>query len=592
MPSHSKQLADQLPRATMDAEMASLGAAMISSTAALRLLELLTRDDFYLGAHRHVYDAIARLVSRGVPADTLTVAEELRQRDLLAGIGDVAYIHVLVESVPTAAHIDHYAAPVLRAANLRRLQAAGRDIAAVAAEALDDEPAFEQGRRLLEEAGQRRRPHTGPQVLTGKALLERDFPPRPQVIPGLVPLGVTILAGQPKAKKSFLALQLVLALAHGGLALGHIPVTPAGTLAVFLEDPFPEVKARIRQFQQDGGLPETALFAEAWRRLDEGGELWLERILAQHPEIRLVILDPFIRVRGGRARQDNGNAYEHDYADLEPLSRLATAYETAILIIHHTGKVKQDDPFDCISGSRGMQGMPDSLMVLEALDDQLSRATLHVRGRGGILPQQRALSWQDHSGWTDLGSANQVAANREQEEVQDLLRAGPLRWRVLVDRLMDVAGIDEGAAKMRVSRMSSRSQIHKDGSLYYLAGEVRQQPVTPVIPDTPVTAVTRLPGRSVTGETPVTAVTEGTEVTGTSRENDDPSSVPTDPSRTRRWEVRRLAAARLFPALRLSPARAILRGEAAWAAFCRTAAPAELDQAAAALAPPAAHPDA
>ena len=59
---------------------------------------------------------------------------------------------------------------------------------------------------------------------SAKDLLSRELPPVKWSVPGVLPEGVTILAGKPKMGKSWLALGLCVAVASGGYALGKIPV--------------------------------------------------------------------------------------------------------------------------------------------------------------------------------------------------------------------------------------------------------------------------------------------------------------------------------------------------------------------------------
>lgn len=112
-------LPDRLPPQSLDAEQACLGASMISKTAAVTLLDELTPEDFYLDAHRRIYEAVRFLLEWDKPVDVLTVPEELRSRSLLDQIGGVAYINTLAESVPTAAHQLHYCRSVREKSILR-----------------------------------------------------------------------------------------------------------------------------------------------------------------------------------------------------------------------------------------------------------------------------------------------------------------------------------------------------------------------------------------------------------------------------------------------------------------------------------------
>ena len=72
-------------------------------------------------------------------------------------------------------------------------------------------------------------------IFTAAALQKMEFPPINWVVPGVLPEGLTILAGKPKLGKSWLALDMALAVAAGGDVLG---VHGADGLVVLLLDRF------------------------------------------------------------------------------------------------------------------------------------------------------------------------------------------------------------------------------------------------------------------------------------------------------------------------------------------------------------------
>lgn len=150
-------LPDRLPPQSIDAEMATLGAALMSRTAVERVLELLERDDFYLEAHRKLYDVLLYLAERDQPPDTLTVPEELRRREQLDLVGGQPYINLLAASVPTAAHVEYYARTVQEKSTLRKLiEASGEIIAESHAQEDEVDRIVDDAERKIFAVGQRR----------------------------------------------------------------------------------------------------------------------------------------------------------------------------------------------------------------------------------------------------------------------------------------------------------------------------------------------------------------------------------------------------------------------------------------------------
>ncbi|WP_169702068.1 replicative DNA helicase [Janibacter terrae] len=119
---------DRLPPQDLGAEQSVLGGMLLSKDAIADVGEAVRGHDFYKPAHELIFDAIIDLYSRGEPADAITIADELSKRGDLQRAGGQAYLHDLIQSVPTAANAGYYAQIVAERAVLRRLVEAGTKI--------------------------------------------------------------------------------------------------------------------------------------------------------------------------------------------------------------------------------------------------------------------------------------------------------------------------------------------------------------------------------------------------------------------------------------------------------------------------------
>ncbi len=119
---------DRVPPQDLHAEQSVLGGMLLSKDAIADCVEGLRGQDFYRPAHELIYDAILDLYGRGEPADAITVSDELSKRGDLQRIGGQAYLHQLIQVVPTAANAGYYAEIVSERAVLRRLVEAGTRI--------------------------------------------------------------------------------------------------------------------------------------------------------------------------------------------------------------------------------------------------------------------------------------------------------------------------------------------------------------------------------------------------------------------------------------------------------------------------------
>ena len=124
----SRPPADRLPPQDLGAEQSVLGGMLLSKDAIADVGEAVRGHDFYKPAHELIFDAVIDLYSRGEPADAITVSDELSKRGDLQRAGGQAYLHDLIQSVPTAANAGYYAQIVAERAVLRRLVEAGTRI--------------------------------------------------------------------------------------------------------------------------------------------------------------------------------------------------------------------------------------------------------------------------------------------------------------------------------------------------------------------------------------------------------------------------------------------------------------------------------
>jgi hypothetical protein len=227
---------------------------------------------------------------------------------------------------------------------------------------------------------------TVPASMTARQLLDLDLPPIKWIVPSLIPEGGLLLAGRPKGGKSWLALQLCLSIAEGASVWSHFAATQAETLYVALEDGQRRLQSRLQRLAGSERLIGHGLhLAWEWPTLGQGCIDSLERWLDLHPAVRLVAVDTLTRVRDRSATVSRGNSYEMDYDSVSPFTRIGQERGICVGIVHHTRKPKEsekdeDDPFDAISGTTGLSGAADLLMVLRRPPGS-SEARLYTRGR-------------------------------------------------------------------------------------------------------------------------------------------------------------------------------------------------------------------
>jgi replicative DNA helicase len=123
---------------SVDAERSVLGAILLENGALNRAQEILKDSDFYRDPHKRLFKAMEVLSERSTAIDPITIKEELLRTGELEAVGGPAYIASLLDGVPHAAHVEHYARIVKEKAILRGLIEAGGKIVQTAYEAEED----------------------------------------------------------------------------------------------------------------------------------------------------------------------------------------------------------------------------------------------------------------------------------------------------------------------------------------------------------------------------------------------------------------------------------------------------------------------
>lgn len=145
----------------LEAEESLLGAMLLSREAVATALERCTTDDFYRPNNGHVFAAMAALAQRGEAVDPVTVAEELRRRDLLDAVGGSRFLVTLQAGTPSTTHTSQYARIITEHALLRRLIGVAGQIEEIGYSLPDDvQNALDRAESLVFQVAQRRQSDT------------------------------------------------------------------------------------------------------------------------------------------------------------------------------------------------------------------------------------------------------------------------------------------------------------------------------------------------------------------------------------------------------------------------------------------------
>lgn len=216
-----------IPPSSKDSELACLAAALRSADAIGDLAGIVTSDDFYYPRHAEIMKTMVNLFESNSPVDMVTVSQKLADEGKIDSVGGPVFLASLSDVICSPKRVEAYAETVKAKAKARRLIAAADVIKTEAyiesgnIETLlsDAEKAifdisndvvgkdFVDLRSMIDEMKDRvytRAGNPGQTIGVPTGFVDLD-----QMILGLIPQDLIIIAGRPSMGKTALALNIV-----------------------------------------------------------------------------------------------------------------------------------------------------------------------------------------------------------------------------------------------------------------------------------------------------------------------------------------------------------------------------------------------
>jgi len=302
-----------------------------------------------------------------------------------------------------------------------------------------------------------------PEVFTASQLAKEDLPEPSFIVDKILTEGYTFLCGKPKVGKSFLALNLALAIATGKKAFGHLTSEKGEVFYLALEDNKRGLKARLEKMLEGKQFPTALHLATDCQKANEGGLEFIEEWLNKHPKVKLVIVDTLQKFRP-IPKGNNITLYGDDYRAVEGLKKISDERNIAILVVHHLRKMQSNDPLDMVSGTTGLTGAADNILILTK-NSRCADSDLYITGRN-IEEKTLAFRFEKNKlSWVLLGDAEEHHISSQRQKILQVLRDNhaPLSPKKIADVL------NENARNIRylLHEMVKANQVEKrDRGLY------------------------------------------------------------------------------------------------------------------------------
>lgn len=314
----------------------------------------------------------------------------------------------------------------------------------------------------------------------------QTFAPLQQIAGEIIVEGLTVLAARPKVGKTWLCLDIAIAVSEGGYCLGDIQCDQGDVLYLALEDNPRRLQRRLTKLLgvHKREWPRRLHIAHKWSRSDQGGLDQLRNWISSAKNPRLIVIDVFARFR--KPVPAGKQNYDTDYASISELQNLAAETGVAIVIVHHLRKSEaDDDPLDTVSGTLGLTAAADAILVIQKTSQGTS---LYGRSRDTDEIDKAVKFDPDSARWTMLGERDDVQRSAERRAILNLLEeaGGPMAPKDIAAAL----GRKDGSIRFLLSQMVKAGEITKPGYGVYA--------ISPSPANSPNTANTGTEGGSET----------------------------------------------------------------------------------------------
>ena len=290
------------------------------------------------------------------------------------------------------------------------------------------------------------------EVISAMELLGQEFDELQFLLDPILPaVGLAMLAGPPKAGKSWFCLDIAQQLTDEGHEVYYIAA----------EDNSRRLKERLQQktfkfplkLKIHAGLSQTHPVPRG-----EDAITYIEEIYKKHKP-SCIMIDTVASVLKPSANTKN---YDVTVREYEAIRQLATCLGIAILVVHHTKKQTDfiQTPIERILGSTGIPATVETLLVMQNINGSMDRS-IFVTGKD-VEQDEFLLTWNG-GGFEFHEDAITAKLGGSQREILDFIKQNPECSQTQIVQGLEK---DQGRVSKIISQLREQGLITKRGKTY------------------------------------------------------------------------------------------------------------------------------
>lgn len=263
------------------------------------------------------------------------------------------------------------------------------------------------------------------QIETALNLNNTHLKPITFYINKMLPAGIGWLAGEAKAGKSFMAMQMAYCISQGIPFLGF-ETKQSNVMYYSLEMGRNLVQNRLRTMFKDKPLSDRFSIAYKLKPFDKGGLKQLEKNMIDY-NCKVAFIDMHGYVATSKSNQKE--LYSQSYEELSQVKQIAEKLDACIVLITHLNKNTGEDIMNRIMGSVGNRGAVDfTIGISKERESKQTNFVLESRKSTGL---ELVLEFNKDCNFTNIGTTDDIKAKQRYEDYLNSAICSAIKFSLL-----------------------------------------------------------------------------------------------------------------------------------------------------------------